>query len=130
MSSFRTWMSHGAGTRYIQTKKYDVDDDDEEYLESVQRYWDVLKTQERRELQKTKEALAERDKLIETLLKPPEDAPPPPKDDDNRFCVVCMDRNKTHVFTECGHVCVCEDCSRLETCPLCRVKGKCIKVFI
>jgi len=41
-------------------------------------------------------------------------------------CVVCLDLEKSHTFVPCGHLCVCEQCSRLvlasdrKQCPLCR----------
>ena len=40
-------------------------------------------------------------------------------------CAVCMDAEKTHVFFPCGHICVCEACSKgvmagSGECPICR----------
>ena len=42
-------------------------------------------------------------------------------------CVVCMDEENTHMFTPCGHKCVCKDCADLimggkAECPNCRTK--------
>jgi hypothetical protein len=39
---------------------------------------------------------------------------------DERLCVVCLERQKTHVLIPCGHLCVCEADSVLRVCPLCR----------
>ena len=49
-----------------------------------------------------------------------------------RLCVICMDEGKSHLFTACGHKCVCAMCAaRIRavaaaaetgaTCPVCRV---------
>lgn len=42
-----------------------------------------------------------------------------------QMCVVCMEKEKTHLFAPCGHHCVCEGCSflvqsRMSICPLCK----------
>ena len=39
-------------------------------------------------------------------------------------CVVCLDRKRSHLFTPCGHRCVCKDCAQgvmgdKRVCPLC-----------
>ena len=60
------------------------------------------------------------------------DPPPPaPKPD----CVVCMEREATWVFNECGHLCLCKACSRkfnkkktAPLCPICRGKGKAVSL--
>ena len=50
-------------------------------------------------------------------------------------CVVCMDGENTHMFTPCGHKCVCKECADLimggtSECPNCRAKVEgVIKVF-
>jgi serine/threonine protein kinase len=36
------------------------------------------------------------------------------------LCVVCLEREKSHILIPCGHLCVCEKDSHLPTCPLCR----------
>ena len=49
--------------------------------------------------------------------------------DDSRLCVVCLDKEKSHAFFPCGHMCVCEACVETVTslapekrlCPICRV---------
>jgi len=39
-------------------------------------------------------------------------------------CVVCYDRIAVYVVAQCGHVCLCESCSKkVSSCPTCR-KGK------
>ena len=41
-------------------------------------------------------------------------------------CVVCMDKERSHIFVPCGHRCVCEECSAMvmraaqPRCPYCR----------
>jgi len=127
MSSFRTWLA----SQGCKNNNYDDDDDDDDdEYRPVRGHFNMYSYMQNKleqaiaEENSTKRLLAERNKIIETPIKPPE-AP-----DDNRLCVVCMDRNKTHVFISCGHACVCEACSNIDTCPLCRTKGKCIKLFI
>ena len=45
-------------------------------------------------------------------------------------CVVCIDRQVEVVFTSCGHMCCCERCgSKLNRCPVCRLRGTPIKVY-
>jgi hypothetical protein len=54
---------------------------------------------------------------------PSRQAPPAavaPADDENE-CVVCLSAPRECVLLECGHACVCEQCSAtLATCPMCR----------
>ena len=39
---------------------------------------------------------------------------------ENNECVICMEREKSHVFVPCGHLCVCLECSGGMThCPMC-----------
>jgi E3 ubiquitin-protein ligase MUL1 len=46
------------------------------------------------------------------------------------ICVVCIDRPTAVVFASCGHMCCCEQCgSSLSRCPICRIRGRPIKVF-
>ena len=38
-------------------------------------------------------------------------------------CVICMDKERTHLLFPCGHKCLCVDCADpavITTCPLCR----------
>ena len=44
-------------------------------------------------------------------------------------CVVCMDGENTHLFSPCGHKCVCEECAKaiMQTsaeCPTCRGEAR------
>ena len=61
---------------------------------------------------------------------PPPAAVAPPPDprvkaqSPDRACVVCMTYEKTHAFMPCGHLCVCEVCSKRafqerHACPVC-----------
>ena len=55
-----------------------------------------------------------------------------PKD---KLCNVCLDKEKTHLFLPCGHLCVCETCmTRImkssTPCPICRdLPHKSIRVY-
>lgn len=51
-------------------------------------------------------------------------------------CVICGERNKTHLFDPCGHLCACQSCadqlmrSSTASCPICRMQSnKVIRVF-
>ena len=55
-----------------------------------------------------------------TVVKPTK---PTIKDED--ACVICLENEKTHAFTQCGHMCVCETCGlkimrTTRSCPICR----------
>ncbi|CAD8132684.1 unnamed protein product [Paramecium pentaurelia] len=40
-----------------------------------------------------------------------------------KFCVICLQKEYCIVLKPCGHVCVCEECSkRIDHCPIDRVK--------
>lgn len=46
------------------------------------------------------------------------------------YCIVCMDRKRTHVATECGHFNYCEKCADLLVkCPLCNKNTKFTKLY-
>lgn len=51
-------------------------------------------------------------------------------------CVICGERNKTHLFDPCGHLCACQSCGDQvmrnadPACPICRIpSNKVMKVF-
>ena len=47
-------------------------------------------------------------------------------------CVVCMSAKPDHVFNQCGHMIICDNCVALtqyEECPICRTKGWPIKIY-
>jgi hypothetical protein len=46
-------------------------------------------------------------------------------------CSICMDQPKTHAYTECGHLCACQNCAiRIgTTCPICREYSTYIKII-
>ena len=46
-------------------------------------------------------------------------------DEEENECLICMDAEKTTVFSPCGHYCCCQSCAHIidrnsGTCPLCR----------
>lgn len=47
------------------------------------------------------------------------------------FCVVCFERESDCVFSGCGHLCCCSNCSIKigRKCPICRVHSNSLKVF-
>ena len=52
--------------------------------------------------------------------------------DENGMCVVCYERKVAVALMNCGHACVCEECSKVLTeCPMCRnrIVSK-IKIYI
>mmetsp|Transcript_31186 Transcript_31186/g.79503 ORF Transcript_31186/g.79503 Transcript_31186/m.79503 type:complete len:485 (-) Transcript_31186:467-1921(-) len=45
-------------------------------------------------------------------------------------CVICLEEYAETVFTQCGHMCCCVGCGLgLDKCPICRIKGRAIKVY-
>jgi len=58
------------------------------------------------------------------------------EDDPGMICVVCLDSTRSHLFSPCNHLCVCEGCDseiikNKSSCPICRQKiiGS-VKVFM
>lgn len=40
---------------------------------------------------------------------------------EEHLCVVCLNKNITHIIKKCCHACLCEDCGlKLKECPVCR----------
>lgn len=54
------------------------------------------------------------------------------KREDEWTCCVCMNEKKTHANLNCGHMCVCENCSYSvgNKCPLCRTIGIFKKIIV
>jgi len=51
-------------------------------------------------------------------------------DRESDTCVVCLEAQSTIAYVACGHMCVCQACSKpLKRCPVCRTASECIKVF-
>lgn len=49
---------------------------------------------------------------------------------DDASCCVCMAERKTRLFTQCNHMCVCDNCvAGLSCCPICRTPGATVRVF-
>jgi len=47
------------------------------------------------------------------------------------LCISCAEKQRETVFRGCGHMCLCEGCSRnMKECPICHQRGKAIKVFL
>ena len=49
------------------------------------------------------------------------------------LCIICLEKDCDMVFPNCGHMCVCGNCTssgRLAQCPICRTHGRPIRVFI
>jgi hypothetical protein len=46
------------------------------------------------------------------------------------LCVICYEREQTHLFNMCGHLGFCGPCAAMRSeCPICRTPGRAIKVF-
>jgi len=51
---------------------------------------------------------------------------------DNNNCSICLEEEKCMAFINCGHMCICENCSDkiiISKCPICRTSGRAIKIF-
>jgi hypothetical protein len=43
------------------------------------------------------------------------------QEEESKLCRICLDRKSDTVFIPCGHVCVCQTCSKsplLKLCPI------------
>ena len=43
--------------------------------------------------------------------------------EDDKLCVICVNSIKNTLIYPCGHMCLCEECSKnpmLKKCPMCR----------
>ena len=55
-----------------------------------------------------------------------------PSSDKEHGCIICLTNSRNVVLLNCGHICVCHDCSKqLTSCPICRSQiEKVVPVFI
>ena len=48
-------------------------------------------------------------------------------------CVICLEKQPNVLFCNCGHLCVCEKCSKkgegLEKCPICKTKNTILRIL-
>ena len=48
-------------------------------------------------------------------------------------CVICLTNPSNILFCNCGHICVCEECSKtgesLENCPICKTKNTILRIL-
>ena len=48
-------------------------------------------------------------------------------------CVICLTNPPNILFCNCGHLCVCEECSKtgesLENCPICKTKNTNLRII-
>jgi len=93
-----------------------------------------LVEQEEREAQKKanrkrRRSRGKRNKRRQELRQQQDEKTPVPVLDEG-LCVICLDREKTHLIVPCGHKCLCAMCGDLVvregTCPICR--GACQEV--
>ena len=87
---------------------------------------------EKRE-RETKKALSELDIKYQEALS---------TNDSINMCSICMSEPISHIYTECGHYCICQNCVHQTkqndnynnrnhyNCPICRKSGNVTKVFI
>ena len=96
-----------------------------------------IKAIEKRE-RDTKKALSELDIKYQEALS---------SNDSINMCSICMCEPITHIYTQCGHYCICQNCvhetrqiednnesnlssNGIYNCPICRKLGNVTKVFI
>lgn len=66
-------------------------------------------------------------RAAEQLRQNPPKGPPPAVERDG-LCVVCQDQDAELAVVDCGHLSMCQDCSKLvmstsKECPLCRTRS-------
>ena len=48
-------------------------------------------------------------------------------------CVVCLEKERTHCYIPCGHICICTDCINHPgcqmQCPICKGPGTLQRIF-
>ena len=48
-------------------------------------------------------------------------------------CVICLTNPPNILFCNCGHICVCEECSKtgesLEKCPICKTENTNLRII-
>lgn len=88
-----------------------------------------IKNIEKRE-RETKMKLAELDIKYQEVIS---------SNDSIQLCSVCMCEPISHIYVECGHYCICQNCvdqtknfenNSKYNCPICRETGKVKKVFV
>ena len=49
-------------------------------------------------------------------------------------CVICLTNPPNILFCNCGHLCVCEECSKtgksLEKCPICKTENTNLRIIV
>jgi len=46
-------------------------------------------------------------------------------------CIVCLDKERTFMFSNCKHFCVCAECADIiSMCPMCRTISETVKIFL
>jgi len=49
---------------------------------------------------------------------------------DENLCCICLENERTHLFMNCRHFCVCSLCAELlRICPLCQKEGRVEKIY-
>jgi len=54
------------------------------------------------------------------------------EEDDGKNCCCCYERKANMAFIPCGHLSMCEECTKKknDTCPICNTPGRCQKIFL
>ena len=80
-----------------------------------------------KEIRKKEEVMRNRSTAASSTDPMPSSSPPE--------CVLCMEREATWVFNNCGHAVYCKPCSRRanankakKECPICRTAGKAVAI--
>ena len=54
------------------------------------------------------------------------------KEEEEQGCVICMSAKAVYLNKNCGHLTLCEECSKSYKglCPICNKKGKYMKLYV
>ncbi len=95
----------------------------------------TMSADERVRYSEAKDVLRQKRAEFARFMEPVFVAAPADEDEDNlKLCVVCLDRERSYAYVQCGHLCVCGTCviQVADKCPMCRAPStrEPVKIFL